>query len=189
MRAMKRIALPVIQVVIAIILIISNRMRPLSGEKPAWTAPDKQFCDGVNAPAALVRFLVTRVADTVFPQYYRVEIVLETVVFLVLVGLLWYAVTIEIQGNGESILTARTQMRRTADVVIMLFGALLGIIGLVVRGQFGAVTLYSNFVAVPYYLWAFLIIGFYGHDLWVSSKPQPDMLAGLRAVRFRMHRR
>jgi hypothetical protein len=50
----------------------------------------------------------------------------------------------------------------------MSFGMLLGAIGLVVRGQFGAVSIYSDVVAIPYYLWAILTIGFYGHDLYLA---------------------
>ena len=180
MSIQRRILLPLIQTALAIVLTISNHTRPFSVERPTWTAPDKQFCDGVNAPAALLRFLVVRVIDSLFPQYYSVEVVLETVIFLVLIGLLWYAVAIEFEGNGNSVLTPRMRMRRTADAAMMLFGTLLGVVGLIVRGQFGAITIYSNIVAIPYYLWALAIIGFYGHDLWASWNQNTKLMASSR---------
>ena len=96
-----------------------------------------------------------------------IEFALETVVFLLLVGLLWYLVSIELEGKGESVLTPRTGIRGTADGLAIIFGVILACLGLLVVGQFGAVTLYSNIVAIPYYIWGAAITIFYGRDLWL----------------------
>jgi hypothetical protein len=141
--------LPLVQVAVAVALTTSNRLGPFSIADPTWTKPDRQFCDGLNAPAALIRFFLIRFADIWFPLYYPIEFVLETVVFFLLVGLLWYLVSIEIGGKGQSVLTPKTGIRRAADVLAIIFGAVLAVLGLFVRGQFGVVTAYSNLVAVP----------------------------------------
>lgn len=99
MKIKMRILLPIFQMAIALALILSNRLRPFSPASPSWTAPDRQFCDGLNAPATLIRIILIRFADILFPLNYRIEFVLETVVFVLLVGLLWYAVSIELGGT------------------------------------------------------------------------------------------
>jgi hypothetical protein len=50
-RVDKRLVLPLAQVGIAIALTSSNFVRPDSISSPSWTAPDQQFCHGLNAPA------------------------------------------------------------------------------------------------------------------------------------------
>jgi|SRR5579859_951887 len=175
MRIKTPILLPFVQTAVAIVLTTSNRLRPLSVQNPSWTAPDKQFCDGLNAPAALIRVLLLRLADSWFPAYYPIQFVTETIVYFFLVGLLWYLMSLELRGNGQSVLTSKTRVRKTVDGLIILFGIALCILGVLVRGQFGAVSTYSNFVAIPYYIWGLAMIGFYGHDLWASfstARPQ-----------------
>lgn len=175
MRIKTRVALPLVQIAVAITLKINSRLRPLSAENPSWTAPDRQFCDALNAPAALVRIFLLRLSDAWLPASYQAEFLLETIVYFVLVGLLWYIVSIEIGGKGQSVLTPKTRARRMADGLVIFFGLMLGILGLLVRGQFGVVDTYSNLVAIPYYIWALVIVSFYGHDLWVSFRaPGPS---------------
>jgi hypothetical protein len=122
-----RFVLPLIQVVVAIVLTTSNFLRPDTIGRPSWTAPDTQFCDALNAPAALVRFFLLRIADRIFPRYYPVEFVLETIIYFALVGLLWYAVSVEIDAKGQSILAPATRARGTTDVLAMLFGIKLAV--------------------------------------------------------------
>jgi hypothetical protein len=169
MRINTQILLPFVQTTVAIALTISNRLRPFSVRNPSWTAPDKQFCDGLNAPASLIRFLLLRLSDSWLPGYYPIQFITETFVYFFLVGLLWYLVSIELRGNGQSVLTSKTRARKAADGLTILCGIVLCILGVFVRGQFGAVTTYSNLVAIPYYIWGLAIIGFYGHDLWATE--------------------
>ena len=94
-------------------------------------------------------------------------LLLEKLLYLVLVGLLWYVVSIEIDGKGLSVLTPKTRMRRTADVLAVFFGVAVANTGLLIRRyEFGFVTTYSTLVATPYFIWAVTIVVFYGHDLW-----------------------
>jgi len=168
MNTRTRLALPLVQVVVAAALTMNNLLRPDRLGSPSWTAPDRQFCDGLNAPAALVRFCLIKIADRWLPGHYPIEFVLETIVYLVLVWLVWYIVSIEIGGNGQSILTPKTGKRNETDVLAIIFGGALGLSGLLVRRQFGYVSTYSNLVALPYFFWGATVMLFYGHDIWTS---------------------
>ena len=160
-----RFILPPVQVAFAIGLTASNFLRPDLIGGPSWTAPDRQFCDALKGPATLVRFFLLRIAARIFPRYYPVEFVLETIIYFALVGLLWYAVSVEIDAKGQSILAPATGARGTTDVLAMLFGVVLMVLGFLVRRQFGLVNLYSNLVAIPYFIWGAVIAMFYGIDL------------------------
>jgi len=168
MRIRMRIILPLVQMAIAVALTVSNYLRPISVVSPAWTAPDRQICDGLNAPAALIRIFLTRLVSTWISLPYRMQFWFETIVYILLVGLLWYTVGIEISDNGQSVLTRKTTVRRVTDVLAFIFGTVLAGLGIVVRGQFGVVTTYSNLIAIPYYLWGTAIAILCGRDLWVS---------------------
>jgi hypothetical protein len=95
--------LPVVQMAIAIGLTMHNFQRPFSLEDPTWTKLDRQLCDTLNWPG--------------LPNRDPNHMLLETVGYVALVGVLWYAVTIEISGNGQGILAATSGMRKSADVL------------------------------------------------------------------------
>ncbi len=61
MRFRLRVWLPVVQMAIAIVLITGNRLQDRK-DNPSWIKPDRQICDGLNAPASLVRFSLLKVA-------------------------------------------------------------------------------------------------------------------------------
>jgi hypothetical protein len=163
-----RFVLPLVQVVVAVVLTASNFLRPDTIGDPSWRALDIQFCDGLNAPAALMKFCLMKLSDKWLPGHYPFELSLRTIVYFVLVGLTWYAVGLEIGGNGQSVLTPKTGMRSVADVLAIIFGATLGVAGFLVRRQFGYVSTYSNLVALPYFIWGAAVAVFYGHDLYTS---------------------
>jgi hypothetical protein len=96
------------------------------------------------------------------------ELLLETIVFFVLVGVLWYGVSVELGGKGQSVLTPKTGIRSAADISAVIVGVLLIVFGVLVRGQFGGVTIYSDLVATPYIIWGIVVVMFYGHDFRVS---------------------
>jgi hypothetical protein len=160
-----RLVLPLLQVALAVALTARNALRPDTLSNPSWTAPDRQFCDGLNAPCSLIRFCFTTIMNRWLPGHYRLESVLSAIVYFVLVWLVWYAVSIEIGGEGCSLLAPRTGIRSVADVAAMIFGAALVATGLLVRRQFGPVTTYSNLVAMPYFVWGATVAVFYAHDL------------------------
>jgi hypothetical protein len=96
-------------------------------------------------------------------------ITVETFLFIGLVWLLWYLVSVEVSGRGQSILTSKVRFRIVADVLAMLFGVALSVMGFnIYERGFGFVTTYSTLVSAPYFLWALAIVAFYGHDLWVA---------------------
>jgi hypothetical protein len=132
--------------------------------------PDKQFCDGLNAPATLVRYFIEKAVDKFFPSFLWFNFVLSFVVYFAVVGLTWYFLGAEIDGRNPdrvSALTSRTWSRSFADVLLVLIGTTLAVVGQLVRHQFGGKpSPYSNLVAVPYFVWATILIVFYGHDLW-----------------------
>jgi hypothetical protein len=164
MRINLRVVLPLIQVSGAVALTTSNLLRHNSIRNPSWIAPDAQFCDGLNAPATLIRFCIGKLADKWIFGYRPFELVLRTVVYFALVGILWYIVGIELGGKGLSVLTPKTGVRRAADFLAVGLGFAVVFIALLVRRQFGPVTTYSNLVSTPYFVWGAIIIGFYAHD-------------------------
>src|SRR5437868_12426332 len=80
--------LPLIQVALAHVLMLSNAARPVSSENSNWKAPDRQFCEGLNAPATI--------AFTAFQQKLDHSFIVVRGAYLLLVWLLWYCVIIEI---------------------------------------------------------------------------------------------
>lgn len=167
MRIRIRYTLPSIQVAIAAALTASNRLRQIPMGGSAWAAPDRQFCDGLNAPAALIRYCLLSMADRLFPGIFRFEFAVETAVYLPLVGLLWYVVGVEIAGQRGRNRPLRS--RHAVDICAMMFGAALALVALLIRHQFGRpVSSYANLVAVPYFVWAVIIVVFYAHDLVAS---------------------
>jgi hypothetical protein len=113
-----------------------------------------------------VKFCLVKVADRWFPGHHSLQFVLETIVYFVLVAVLWYVVSVELGGRGQSVLASRTGMRSAADILAIILGAALGLVGFLVRRQFGYVSTYSTLVAVPYFIWGAAIAVFYGHDPW-----------------------
>jgi hypothetical protein len=176
-----RVWLPLVQLAVAIALTTSKFLRLNRIENPSWIAPDRQICDALNAPAALVRFFLLKFAVRAFTRPSRVDFILETIVYFALVGVLWFFVAVEINARNReklSALTAKTGIRTAADVVLIAFGAGLTVLGQLVRHQFGGIPdTYSNLIAVPYFIWAIVIVVFYGHDLWatrVTGRGLPD---------------
>lgn len=159
------LVLPLVQVVLAVALMTSNFLRPFSMERPAWKLPDRQFCYGLNAPATLLAAVPARIADRWLREYYPLDLVVESVIYFLLIGLLWYGVAIEIGGNGRSVLAPITRMRTMSDTLAVIFGATLGVLGPLGTRQVGGTVTYERLVAAPYLIWAAIIIGFYGRDL------------------------
>jgi hypothetical protein len=167
-RCRMRLVLPLVQVALAVALMTSNFLRPFSVENPAWTKPDRQFCLGLNAPATLLAEIPVRFANRWFREYYPLDVVVDSVIYFLLIGILWYGVAIEIGGNGRSVLAPMTRMRRMSDTLAVIFGAMLGVLGLLGTRQVGGTVAYVRLVGMPYLIWAGTIMGFYGRDLWVS---------------------
>ena len=172
MRSRLRIWLPLLQVLLAAALITSNLLRPDPLSDPSFRAPDRQFCDALNAPVVLIRGLGLRFAEREFPHLYSqlyggwAGVIIENIMYLGLVGLLWYLVGIEIDGRKEgklSVVAAKTGMRTVSDLLLIFFGISLGIAAIFGHAGFGT---YYGLFAVTYFIWAIAIIWCYGRDLW-----------------------
>jgi len=164
-----RLILPLIQVPLAMALSIHNILRPFSSEDPNYLKPDRQFCQALNAPAAAVEFLLMHVSDALFP-WEIVYILLDTAIYFVLVGLLWYAVGIELSGGGRSVLSQKSGRRKLMDRAGVCFGVALFPIAMLVHGPLSSHKLYANLVTLPYLVWAVVITWFYWRDLRHASK-------------------
>jgi hypothetical protein len=175
MRLKLTVFLPIVQVVLAICLTMSNHFRAIHIGSPPWEAPDSQLCDGLNAPAAEVRFWLLQGLLKCLPRdLFVVDIALCTVVYFALIALLWYLVSLEIRGRSQprsSAFTFSLRWRSLADVFLVCFGGLIGYSGELVRrhtpGLYGPT--YWTLVSVPYFLWAAVLVVFYGRDLWLSQ--------------------
>jgi hypothetical protein len=166
MRPKVRIVLPLVQVVLAAALITSNVLRPNPISHPSFMAPDWQLCAGLNAPATLARGWLARITN----GWRWGPFAFWTTLYLLLVWTLWYLVSIEVGGKGQSILTPKTPMRRMGDLLLIIVGAAVGLGGLSIRRESGFASPYSTIEAVPYFIWGAVISVFYGHDLWVSIR-------------------
>jgi hypothetical protein len=176
MRIRMRIALPLVQVAIAVPLTLSNYY---FGSEPqgheAHRKLDVQLGFALNAPAMVSRNFLEAIAVQFCPEKYRTSpstgcyplpFAVETVVYFGLVGLLWYAVMLEAAGNGQSVLTTKTGMRPAADALAILFGAAVGVFGALISQQIGP-RVDSFLVGIIYIIWAIAIMVFYGRDLWL----------------------
>lgn len=168
-RSRVRLVLPLIQVALAAALIASNSLRPNHVWDPAFTKPDWQFCRGLNAPAFLLAELPVHIAEILPWGNYQQVLIVQAIIRLSFVWLVWYAVSIEIGGGGQSVLSCKTPIRGVIDALAAIFGAIVGLGGGFLTRHIGG-TNYARLVWVPHLIWAVAIMGFYGHDLWVSFR-------------------
>jgi hypothetical protein len=101
------------------------------------------------------------------PYHAVVEFVITRYLYLAFIWLLWYGVGIELSGHGQSVLMPKTGRRAAGDIVAMAVGAVLlsfswGLI------EFGRGAHAQSVRVVAYFIWGVAILGFYGHDLWIS---------------------
>jgi hypothetical protein len=162
--------LPLLQVLLAAALITSNLLRPLSYS--SFTYPERQVCDALNAPVVLVRYYWLRFALREFPHLYAgwAGVIIENIMYIALVGLLWYLVSIEIGGQKEgkvSIIAEKTGMRTAFDLLLISFGIYLGIVSILELYRF---VMWHGVFAIPYFVWAAVIVVFYTRDLWAYQR-------------------
>lgn len=173
--------LPLLQVLLAAALLVSNFRRPDRIENPAWTKADRQLCDGLKAPAALIRFGVLKATDKWMPNHSVADFVIDTLGYLALVAVLWYFVAKEIVRHlalKRGALARRSPLRNIADCALVLFGIVLVGFGILVRRQFGfPIGAYATVVALPYFIWGIVLAGLYGRDLWVSVSVAQETVA------------
>jgi len=176
MRHKLRVAIPLVQVAIAIALTTPSYLRSPSIDHPAKRNLGLQWGVALNAPAEVSRYFLQRLAMQFCPERYRgnftecppLNVIFETVVYFALVWVLWCGVLLELSGGGQSVLSPRTRMRTAADLFAILFGGLVAFFGVVISDQLGP--RYAAPVGITYLIWAIAIIVFYSHDLWVHLR-------------------
>lgn len=170
MPANYRYILPTIQTALAAAVMAHNPL-PLSVWQYEWQSLDWLICSGVNAPATLV---AQRLIDPVIEwlvDHYPVSIVLPVVIRLSAIWLLWYLVAVEIGGRGSSALAQKTRLRKLVDLAAISFAGYLVASGAPFVNNSSAWT--HTLMGMQWILWALVIVGFYGHDLWVSFRREP----------------
>src|SRR5579872_1275875 len=90
-----RFVLPVMQVVLAFVLTMSNEARPFPVEHLTWRAPDAQIRDGLNAPAAIITWWLIKICRRIF-HHNAANFSIEMGAYFLLVFFLWYYISIEI---------------------------------------------------------------------------------------------
>jgi hypothetical protein len=177
-----RFTLPSVLAAIAIAVTMSIFSRPESETYVYMNNFDLQLGFALNAPATALRYCLERLAMQFCPATYQgnpwtgcypLAPIFETVVYFGLVWLLWYAVALEVAGRGQSTLTPRTGRRGLADTLSVLFGAFVGVFGVLSSNPMGS-PVRSLLVGVTYLLWALAIIVFYGRDLWVHFRTRQN---------------
>ena len=165
--ATTRRVVPVIQVALASGCIARNLLRADTLEDPAWTHLEMQYCWALNAPATAMAYL-QREAMHPLLKNYPASALIDQGVFLLLVWLLWHVVCVELGGQGRSVLSARTGFRRLADCLGIAIG-ISSFIVVVSSDRAAAQIIYTPYqieMGSLFFVWALVIVAFYGHDLW-----------------------
>jgi len=172
MRPKSRMLLASGQALIAFGLIVLYSSAP-KGDTLGGSGRDEiqlQLCWALDSPAAVLAHFQREMTREFVMAYPRIGIVFNDIVVVCLVWLLWYAVGTETRGKGLSVLTPKTGIRRTADIVAILFGASLVPYADSIVGGGGY---YTILLSCTHILWTVAIILFYGHDLWASFRCKP----------------
>jgi len=157
--------LPLVQTGIAIALTVHNVLRPADWMEFNQKKLDQQICDDLNAPASAVRFLMVSLLKALLDDGHPwLGLFIWTVVYFMLIWLLWYAVCVELGGRGSSVLAQKSGMRKTADALGVVFGVAVFALGIYTHRYFHP-SLYLDLILVPHLVWGALIVWFYGRDL------------------------
>jgi hypothetical protein len=172
-----RFVLPAINLLVAVLLLVADRMVP---KTPGITAGSIAFqlCNLINVPANLSRNLIMLPVHHVIrllcsPSRIElcdwIEYLLRVGLFLVGVGLTWYLVGIHLEEGGPEERPSRRTYRSSRialDIVLISIGALIALVGI---GEFIQTSRYSltnaTLMLLPYSVWFLAIIFVYSRDL------------------------
>ena len=172
MRSRFQWILPICQVPLAILLLVSNLRRPDSIHRPTFLFPDWQICHALNAPVAVVTEFFKRsvsAMDLSAWLLYWCYFAIDTVVFVFFVAILWYVVGIEVDSCRKGLwgaVTRKSHIRGLLDLVFVAFGVVVVHQGQLITKMGGFGTVYSYALVIPYVIWGCVIAVFYGRDLW-----------------------
>jgi len=120
MQLKRRSILPLVQTGIAVAMTVSVFSKPESETYVYSEDFGLQLGFALNGPATTLRYILERFAVQFCPASYGGYVgtgcyplapIFETVIYFMLVWLLWYAVVIEAGARGQSALTSRTGRR------------------------------------------------------------------------------
>ena len=171
-----KVVLPTVNVAVATLLLGVGYTRPLREWSPVpW---EMGVCFSINAPANLLRLLLMHLWDKrVYPHCsdanartcLLVGDVLEIGIFLIVVGIIWHLVGLEIESRGahkRAIVPSSTPLRAGVDLVLLTGAALLTFIVVAnwrsFRGVFAPCPALYVFC---YFAWALAIAVPYSADL------------------------
>jgi len=134
-----RYALPVANLLVAAPLIISG-YKHFHSPRTRFLPIELLVCHSINVPAVFFRLAVVRVADKIVPIvctprnletcYYLTHLI-DPAAFLFAVGMLWYAVGLELESIGQekrAIVPSGTGARVSIDVLLILLGVSLALV-------------------------------------------------------------
>jgi hypothetical protein len=167
--------LPLVQVLIAVVLVMMNARRPHTWGNPTWKELDIQLCHALNAPATVVLLFPYLISQSFGGSYYLVNWAVDKLIYFALVWLLWYMFSVRVTGGRIGAPIAKSGLRRATSTLASLFGVGVGVYALIVMTQFGGVeflglTDYGLLLSVPYLVWAVIIVKFYSRDLRASFR-------------------
>ena len=152
-----QLGLPLIQVAVAGGLLVQFVAPPpgyIDYQKTAYL-----ICCALNGPAFLLADIPLQIRHLLFGW----DLFYETAIRLCFVWLVWYAVAIEYEGSGQSVLTSKIRPRGVVDALAVMLGVAVGL------GANRGSTRPAFFIIMNL-VWAAVIIGFYGHDLWITIR-------------------
>ena len=163
-----RLVLPLFQMPLAAALTLvamrSDRLKMWNRYGP----PERMICNGINAPALLPHLAVMQLWERLRLTYGFSVVYVDLTVFLVLVGVLWYCVGLEIDFRGQTgrgILPARFLWRIIVDLVLVLVGVLFGMWAVVCWFDLRWYSAYVGVLGALLSVWALVLVGTYGRDL------------------------
>jgi|ERR1035437_656302 hypothetical protein len=164
MRVRWGILLPFVQMAIAVVLLLLGYVhdRVATGVTPPPF--ETLLCYAISAPVLLLRLCYTYFLGIIrWPTSVSTGIIVDDALFISGAGLLWYLVGHAFDSRGQRRTSRKflsNQLRMTADVLLVLFGAALGVVGIGER-QYQ----YGFLLGTPFVLWSLAIVAFYGRDL------------------------
>jgi hypothetical protein len=172
MKNSMRIALPLVQMLLAVGLTWN------AYHHPTQETLGRAVLFALNAPVTVVCYCLETLAMFFCPsQYmtspstgcYPIQFIFETVIYIGLVGLLWFVVSLEVAGRGRSILTPKTGARAAVDLLATFFGVGVVAFGIVWSGRLGR-PLNVRIAGITFLVWGIVIVSFYGRDLWLQTR-------------------
>ncbi len=172
MKIRLRLILPIAVGLISFVLMVSSYMRPNHMHDPAWIKADIQACFAINGPVSVIRGLLFLAAKHIAPAATSYFWPIYAVYMLLIIAL-WYAAGYELdfrQRNQGSAILNKMRYRSGLDIIFVILGVLSLLGGIGARREFRHMisATYGNVLSIPYFLWAIALVGFYGHDFYMS---------------------